>query len=569
MASAPVDPAASRRTLQEWRWPLAVAVAGWLAVVLTRSDPGITCDEPFSVLYGKAFVLRLCHRGVDFFRPDSIDETFANRSEHPPFGRWFIGWTHWLLDANRADPDFIDIRSARVAPATAFAVMLALVTHATLARHGSLAGAVAGISLLLMPRVFGHAHFTALDTMMSWTYLMSILSAAWMMRGPRPWLRAPLAGVLLGCALLTKIHGQFLLPLVCVWCLAVYRLRGLVPLGLWLLTGGLVFFAGWPWLWADLATMWHGVSTGGVSDFDQVAPRLSAFLGSSVNRDAIHVSYWGDKFADTEVPWHYPLVMSAVTMPFGLLVLGCVGAVRHWRAASGDPLCWLLYAALLLPIVVFSIPGVPVYDGVRLFLMSFPFWAMLVGVGAGAVARWLEPRLQLRGAAAAISVLVAGQAVGVVYYHPFQLSYYNILVGGLRGAARLGFEVTYWGDTVTPQLVDRWSASAPPRSCAVLVPTLHAGQPFLYATASTQRRSQRIESSLGAACGYVIVYNRRPYLDDVRELIDDPGQTPLWEVVRDGVWLTRVYPRKPTEPPPESKGVVTNGRSGESNTDAL
>jgi len=558
MASAPVDPAASRRTLHEWRWPLAVALVGWLAVVLTRSDPGITCDEPFSVLYGKAFVLRLCQSGTDFFTPNSIAKTFAKRSEHPPFGRWVIGWTHWLLDANRSDPDSIDIRDARVATATAFAAMLALVTHAMLVRHGAVAGVVAGVSLVLMPRVFGHAHFTALDTMMSWTYLMSILSAAWMMRGPQPWLRAPLAGVLLGCALLTKIHGQFLLPLVCGWCLAVYRLRSLAPLGLWLLVGGLVFIAGWPWLWFDLAAIWQEVAARGVrwdlfAQFDQLAPRLSEFLGSSVNRAAIYLFYWGDKFADTAVPWHYPLVMSVVTMPPGLLALGCLGAVRHGPVASGDPLRWLLYAAMLLPIAVFSVPGVPVYDGVRMFLMSFPFWAMLVGVGAADVVRRLEPRLGLRGAVAAVSIFVAMQAVGVVRYHPFQLSYYNMLVGGLRGAVRLGFEATYWGDSVTPQLIDRWSAHAPPRSCAVLAPTLHDGQPHLYATASTQRRRQRIESSLKAACGYVIVYNRRAYLDDVRELVDDPGQVPLWEIERDGVWLTRVYARKPPAPPPEAK----------------
>ncbi len=31
-------------------------------------------------------------------------------------------------------------------------------------------------------------------------------------------------------------------------------------------------------------------------------------------------------------------------------------------------------------------------------------------------------------------------------YHPHQASYYNELIGGVRGATRAGFETTYWGD---------------------------------------------------------------------------------------------------------------------------
>ncbi len=44
--------------------------------------------------------------------------------------------------------------------------------------------------------------------------------------------------------------------------------------------------------------------------------------------------------------------------------------------------------------------------------------------------------------------LVIGQGYGVVTIHPFGLSYYNLLVGGLPGAERLGLELTYWGDAV-------------------------------------------------------------------------------------------------------------------------
>lgn len=41
--------------------------------------------------------------------------------------------------------------------------------------------------------------------------------------------------------------------------------------------------------------------------------------------------------------------------------------------------------------------------------------------------------------------LVAG-ALNVARYYPQTLSHYSLLVGGVRGAARLGMEPTYWWD---------------------------------------------------------------------------------------------------------------------------
>ena len=50
------------------------------------------------------------------------------------------------------------------------------------------------------------------------------------------------------------------------------------------------------------------------------------------------------------------------------------------------------------------------------------------------------------------------QGYGVVALHPFGLSFYDVLVGGLPGAERLGLELTYWSDPV-----DR---GAPGSACA-------------------------------------------------------------------------------------------------------
>ena len=54
----------------------------------------------------------------------------------------------------------------------------------------------------------------------------------------------------------------------------------------------------------------------------------------------------------------------------------------------------------------------------------------------------------IAGSGPSLVALLVAQGFGVVATYPFGLSYYNVLVGGLPGAERLGLEVTYWSDAV-------------------------------------------------------------------------------------------------------------------------
>ena len=48
---------------------------------------------------------------------------------------------------------------------------------------------------------------------------------------------------------------------------------------------------------------------------------------------------------------------------------------------------------------------------------------------------------------AVLALLVLGPAAWqLIKVHPFELSYYNELIGGPRGAWQRGFELTYWYD---------------------------------------------------------------------------------------------------------------------------
>ena len=78
--------------------------------------------------------------------------------------------------------------------------------------------------------------------------------------------------------------------------------------------------------------------------------------------------------------------------------------------------------------------------------------------------------------------------------HPFGLSYYNALIGGLPGAERLGLELTYWNDPVDQVLLDRLAREAHAGATAALAPTLYPGQGILTTNRALARRKSSCET---------------------------------------------------------------------------
>jgi hypothetical protein len=53
-----------------------------------------------------------------------------------------------------------------------------------------------------------------------------------------------------------------------------------------------------------------------------------------------------------------------------------------------------------------------------------------------------------------VVLLYAGSATSLVWYAPQWLSYYNLLIGGLRGATAAGMEPTYYWDALGQDVFD-------------------------------------------------------------------------------------------------------------------
>ncbi|WP_165243708.1 ArnT family glycosyltransferase [Paludisphaera soli] len=514
--------------------------AGLVAAILTLATlrgPGLTIDEPLDVRPGRDYVALLARSGWRFFERANVDALFRDNAEHPPLGRWLLGiasktfepFEDWIFGP---DPTGLHVLSGRVAPALAFAGLVGLIAAEAGRRWGLAAGVASAWSLIAMPRVFSHAHLAALDTFLALFWTLALLAAARAVDARRPLPAMLAAGLLWGMALLTKIHAWFLAPLILAW--ALVRLGTGRALGLvagWTAVGVATFVAGWPWLWHDTLSRW------------------GAFWGTGIVRTSLRVEYLGRIWSDREIPWHYPWVYFAVTVPVLLHALAAFGLARAWKGRRDDPFPGLLAGSILLFLLLFSLKG-PVYDGERLFLLIFPAWAMLAGLGfAAAWGRWGGSRAGRVGLVA----LMLTQGGGTATMHPFGLSYYNLMVGGLPGAERLGLEPTYWGDAVDRVLLDELARRVQPGQVVALAPTLYPGQGVATTTAALVRRDVVIrDESAVAEADWILVSRRRAYWSpELTRLLADPSARRVAARSRQGVWLSGLWSvSKRPEPSP-------------------
>ncbi len=183
----------------------------------------------------------------------------------------------------------------------------------------------------------------------------------------------------------------------------------------------------------------------------ETMPRLAHYYLLNTDRRGslppIRIFYLGQSYVYC-LPWHNAWVLIAVTVPATLLAAALVGVIYVLANARRDSLP-LYFLVQLVTLPILRMLPTPAHDGVRLFLPTFFFLAALAGWGtvflADLMARAIRCRASTLLAVLALAVL-APAAWQLIKVHPFELSYYNELIGGPRGAWHRGFELTYWYD---------------------------------------------------------------------------------------------------------------------------
>ena len=532
-------PAPARRS----RLLAAMLTAGFglLLLVPELDRPGVTWDEPEyfqSVERIQAWAAAASRNPQGMLDADRIRAAWDPPERHyfnphPPVYKEGMAITE-AIAGDRLGP----VAGYRLSSAILFAILLGLLTWTVAGVAGPAAGIGAGLSVVLMPRVFGHAHIAATDIPLTLFWALCVLAfAAHLRKGG--WARLATAGIALGLALGTKFTGWLLPVPLLVW--AVLERRWLP----WLTTIAVGLLVAW----ILVPPAWH-------DPFRAV----SDLFAESLARDdsiPIHTLYAG-RIYDYATPWHQAIVMTLITVPAGILCLGLIGcadaARSHCVLRPTDGRAALARLSLLQVgffLALMALPSSPNHDGVRLFLPMFPFLAILAGLALGRFDAALRTRFAHRSALLGI-LLASAVYLGPAWWQmrhasPYYLSYYNELIGGLPGAEQAGMEVTYWYDAITPDFIAEIERTLPEGSTVLGFPTAK------YFEELQQLGLLRDDLSFNnrLSSDYLLMIARKatlpPPLLEVYETVQ-----PIRAVELDGVELAGLYAlngsRQPTEP---------------------
>jgi hypothetical protein len=236
-------------------------------------------------------------------------------------------------------------------------------------------------------------------------------------------------------ALATKFNAVLMPVIWLVWLLWQRREASvLLRIAVIGALGSGLFVLSWPWLYHDTLN------------------RLAYYVAMGYRFNQTPQYYLGQTGRS---PWHYSFVLTAAVLPLGILALGAVGAVKA-STDRKDPFGRFVILNMVVPLLVPALGLQAAYSGERHFMPAFACLAMLAGMGFGVLVEVLWEWICAlpafpwkRMASALITPVLAGclalpPALSIVRFHPYELSYYGELVGGLHGARDLGLETTFW-----------------------------------------------------------------------------------------------------------------------------
>ncbi len=497
---------------------LLVFLLSFLSVMSTARDFGMGWDEGADRLNASlteewlrlAFTAPVKNQALS---RDSITKYWNVDLTHPPVTRLYYAVVHIAFGDISRDEFYRNVVSYRIGSAILFGMMAAAVYYLATLYFGMGGGLIAAVACGAMPHVFGLAHFMCSDLMVC---ASMVVCAAVFYRSKDRLAFTLLFAVMTALLASAKLTGAIATVPMFLWALMFDRKLFLRNFFAALIIAPVVFYLMQPLAWRDPA--------GYVVDF------IKAHTGmTTVNY--ILVPYFGRIYSGTP-PVSYASVLAAITMPLPIMAAVLAGAFfafrREWR--------FMLFIGFnaFFYIVVFTVAGTPVYDGIRLFAQSMPFFA----VAAGALWLPLRERLTRRTSVMAAVVLTLCFAMPVVQVHPHELSYYNGLIGGLRGAAARGLEVIYWGEALSPAVLADISDMIPDGGTI----SVAGSNPYnfdYYGHWGLLRKGITI-AQYGTVFDYVLIVNRSGQLDPMCRYFMEKG-SPVYRLEHDGVPIVSLY----------------------------
>jgi hypothetical protein len=575
----------SRRTVVALGFLLALLT--FITLVRTGPSVGIPRDEAIyfeaSRRHG-AWLSQLAREPSRALEKKSRDEHFRFNREHPPLMKTLAGASARIFAegparwpgqeahpySNRPGPIPVMAESAAMrlpaALLAALAVCMLFVTGVRLSERllsgaqrpllSLSAGLLAAGGFILLPRVAFHASLHCFDLPIAVATLAVVLAY----RRARSSLRWSLiCGIGLGLAISIKHNALFVGPLLALHyytSLWLQRRGGkqvelaqlfppclIVPA----LVAPLVFFASWPWLWN------HPID------------RLFAYFEFHAQHSYYNMEFLGANYNRPPMPVAYPWLMTWATVPTSILILALAGLwiadgeskqtppppaplgesplprLRRALLEAGTPGYEGLLLAIfsLFPLLLISLPSIPIFGGTKHWITAYPFMAL----AASRAWVWLWSRVKglppwaALGPLLGLTLLLGPTAWATAHGHPHNLSQYAPLVGGARGAAQLGLNRGFWGYDALELMEAHGDATG-----RVFLHDLHPLAELQYRREGRWPKGWKSSSAERAKFGFLF-HERHMLSEELRLWPGDRPNRPQDHVLLDDVPLTSWYGR--------------------------
>jgi hypothetical protein len=380
---------------------------------------------------------------------------------------------------------------------------------------GTQAGLFAITALVLFPTIAGHAFNNAKDLSCADFYGCGIAAVGLgVIRGREK--QILLGGVWLGISLACKMNGAFALVTLALWLpiawFVLYWRRQRVPekvLVALLLVPPLamvLFFLLWPWLYQGSPADWR----------NHVVEYLQTVLKYGYGR--------------RESWTNYPLRALLFMTPPLVLASALVFLVRGFRGSREALATWSLFLLWTsIPLLRVAAPHSGFYDANRHFLEYVYGLCAMAGVGFAQVLEWGLAAWRKRGRKRPTenqlvwSLSLAGLGcllLALLSYSPYEIAYFNSLIGGLGGAQRAALfrmpfphtdnvnetEGDYWGSSLRE--FQRWMHQQSPMPSTVGL--CGVGAPNFDANWDGPREAHSVEIKNAEV---VYVMPRQPFCD--------------------------------------------------------
>ncbi|MFG1424736.1 glycosyltransferase family 39 protein [Xanthobacter sp. VTT E-85242] len=424
------------------RVALALIAAVFLLAVFTFGDYGLGWDDFTHSQYGD-----LLYKYFDSRLTQDKVFSFVNLY-------YYGGGFDLIASAIHKWMPAIDIFSIRrLLGAIVGVIGFAIVWRTGRRLGGPVCGLVALCLLLICPLYYGHMFMNAKDAPFAVAVAGLLYAIVRLLdEYPKPsWRSVALFGLTLGLAVGTRVLGliavgyaglAFLLLLAIEWRQLGFKAMlgraagflGLIAIGLPLsyLVLGLI----WPWAVIEPLNPLRALAY--YSNFWEVPWREL---------------YEGRPVLVPDMPRTYVPTLFAVQMPelfLGLSLSGAAGALVAAFFGKGSSTrraaLLLIVSAAAFPILLTVVTRPVMYNGIRHFVFVTPALALLGGLAGNWIWQWVAGFNRTARAAVAglFMVGLAFPAVEFAEIHPYQYTYYNHLVGGVRGADSQ-FMLDYWG----------------------------------------------------------------------------------------------------------------------------